>query len=185
MEEKYLLDLFFQRDERAIQTVRESYGAYCRTVVNGILNNEEDIEECLNDTWLRAWNAIPPQRPTNLRMYLAKIARNLALDRYKASCAEKRRQGTLEITMEELAFCVPAGETTESQVQAHELERLIGTFLRTLRPMECNVFLRRYFYAESVAEIAGRYRLSESYVRLLLSRTRNKLKKYLVKEAYW
>lgn len=184
MTDAEILALYWRRDEAALAATREKYGAYCHAVADNILSSHEDAEECVSDALWRAWNAIPPQRPAYLRAFLAKITRNLALNRYKARAAEKRGGGELPAVLEELADCLPAKADVESEVQAKELTAGVNHFLRTLPPRECDVFLRRYFYVEPVADIARRYALRESHVLVLLSRTRNKLRRYLRQEGY-
>lgn len=183
MRDERIVELFWQRDEGAISASAEVYGAYCRSVAQNILNDSEDAEECVNDTWLRAWNAIPPQRPKRLRMFLAKITRNLALDRCKAREAGKRGGGETLLALEELGECV-GQPRVENTVFARELEAAVNRFVRGLPRRECNVFLRRYFFAEPVAEIGKKYGLSPNHVMVILSRTRKKLKAYLEKEGY-
>lgn len=179
-----ILDLYWQRDESAILETDRKYGPYCRAIALGILHAPEDAEECLNDTWLRAWNAIPPQRPRRLRPFLAKITRNLSFDRYKARHAQKRGQGELPLILEELESCIPPGPSPEDRVLEKELESAIDRFVRSLPVKACNVFVRRYFFAESVSEIAKRYRMTENNVTVTLSRTRRQLRQHLEQEGY-
>lgn len=184
MQDDQIIALYFQRNESAIYETSDKYGAYCAKIANSILNDPEDTEECVSDVWLRTWNAIPPQRPGRLRPFLAKITRNLAFNRYKARSAEKRGGGAMELVLDELAECLPAEETVEQVLEGRELEELIRRFLKGCSPRDRDVFLRRYFFVESVQEIARRYRLRESNVLVILSRTRQKLKDFLNKEGY-
>lgn len=184
MEDSEIVDLYWQHSELAISETINKYGAYCRAVAYNILHSEEDCEECVNDTWLRVWNTIPPQRPALLRMFLAKITRNLAFDRFKAQTAGKRGGGETELILDELNECIPANEDTESRFLAKELEETVNRFVHTLSARDCNLFVRRYFFAESVEVIAKRYGLSANHVTVLLSRTRQKLKAHLKKEGY-
>ena len=184
MEDNEIVALFLERDPRALAAAADKYSAYCRAVADHILRSPEDTEECLNDTWLRAWNAIPPQKPRNLKLFLARIARNLALDRYSARRAEKRGGGEMELVLDELAECLPDHTDVEREYEGRELEQFVRSFVRGLPVREGNVFVRRYFYAESVAEIGRRYGLTDNHVMVILSRTRAKLRKQLKKEGY-
>ena len=181
MEDSQILDLYWERNPEAISQTDQKYGAYCRQVSFQILRSREDSEECVNDTWLRAWNAMPPQRPNILSAFLGKITRNLSLDRYKLSHAAKRGGGQLPMALEELNQCVPSGEDVEDEVALKELSRLLDRFLRDLPEKDCCVFLRRYWFVDSTAEIAQRYQMAEGSVKSSLYRTRQKLKVYLEK----
>jgi len=184
MEDGKILDLFFARDDRALDEAQKKYGAYCLSVARGILSCEQDAEEAVNDTWLRAWNSIPPQRPTFLRLFLAKITRNLAFTRWRDASAAKRGGGEVTLALEELADCIPGGEGADARLNARELARTIRSFLDTIGQREQDIFLRRYFYVEPTAEIARRYDMKPDNVLRILSRTRMKLKDYLLKEGY-
>ena len=183
MEDEKIIDLYWHRDERAIQETDLKYGRYCRTVIGRILPSAEDAEECLNDTWLHTWNAIPPTWPTVLRLFLAKIARSLAFNRYEANTARKRGGGEIDAVLDELAECVAAPGSVEDEILAKDLGRILDAYMRTLPEREAGIFLRRYFYTEPVAEIARRYGLSENNCMVILSRTRGKIRKYLKKEG--
>lgn len=184
MEDKQIVGLFWQRSEKAIQKANEKYGSYCYRIAKQILGNPQDSEECVNDTWLRAWNSIPPQRPNILRQFLAKITRNLAFDCYKAKKTTKRGGGILEEVWEELEECISVGSGVEDEILGKELKESICCFVRTLSYRESDIFVRRYFYVDSTDEIARRYSLKESNVLMILSRTRKKLRNYLEKEGY-
>lgn len=183
MQDQQIIELYWSRDERGIAHTADKYGAYCRTVAGNILHSPEDREECVNDTWLRAWNAIPPQRPGNLKMFLAKITRNLAFDRYKAQTAQKRNAGVL-LALSELEACIPAAGQVEDRLAAGELTACINAFLREIPSREANVFIRRYFFAESVQTIGKRYGVSSGNVSVILTRTRKKLRAHLEKEGF-
>lgn len=184
MEDGNILDLFFDRDERALEETRKKYGGYCFTVANGILGCTEDAEEVVSDTWLRAWDSIPPQRPVFLRLFLGKITRNLAFTRWRNQTAAKRGGGETELVLEELSECIPGRESVDDSLNAKELGKTIRSFLDTLSEREQDIFLRRYFYAEQTPAIAGRYGMKDANVLRILSRTRKKLKDYLTKEGY-
>lgn len=178
-----ILDLYWNRNERAIVETQSAYGGYCYSIAWHILYDKEDSDECVNDTWLRAWNSIPPNRPGRLALFLGTITRNLSLDRWKGRRTMKRGKGEMTVALDELAECIPDTYSTEDAVEAAELERLINAFLHTLPERDCNVFLRRYWYVEEYGAIAGRYSMNLNTVKTSLFRTRNKLKKYLEKEG--
>lgn len=182
MSEQEILELFAARDETAIKKCEESYGAYCRTISYRILQDEGEAAECVNDTWFRAWQAIPPAQPENLGAYLAKIARNLSLNRYRNARRKKREAGRVAVSLEELAECVPAGDTLEQTVERGRLGEIISGFLRELPEEERVMFVRRYFYMDSVAEVAGRLECSESRVKTTMFRCRKRLQEVLIRE---
>lgn len=182
LEDHQIIELFWQRSGDAVSEAAGKYGVYCFTIAEHILQDPLDSEECVNDTWLRAWDAMPPQRPRVLRLFLARITRNLALDRLEAKSAEKRGGGGL--ILEELGECIRGSADTEAEYEAAELGQCIRRFVRALPEREENVLVRRYFFAESTAEIAERYGLTENHVAVILSRTRKKLKNHLVREGY-
>lgn len=184
MEDSQIVELYWQKNADAISETAKKYGAYCFTIAEGILHSAEDSEECVNDTWLHAWNAIPPQKPDVLRMFLAKITRNLSLDRFSARNAEKRGGGEIALVLDELGECLGGGADTEAAYEAKELRQCIRHFVRTLPERDGNVLVRRYFFAEPVADIAKRYGMTENNVMVILSRTRKKLKAHLLKEGY-
>lgn len=183
MRDEEIIDLYWARKEQAIEETQKSYGNYCYSIAYHILHDNEDSEECVNDTWLRAWNAIPPGKPGRLSVFLGTITRNLSFDRWKYKNAVKRGGGAMEIELEELLDCVPSAQSTEDAVEAAELERVINRFLHTLPEKDCNVFLRRYWFVEEYQEIAGRYQMNLNTVKTSLFRTRQKLKAYLEQEG--
>lgn len=183
MEDKQILELYWERNPDAIRESGKKYGSYCLAIADQILHCKEDSEECLNDTWLHAWNAIPPARPESLKLFLAKIIRNLSFDRYSARTAAKRGGGETELVLEELAECIAGESDVVKEYENHELGLAIRRFVGALPERECNLFLRRYFFAESVGSIAARYHLTDNHVTVILSRTRKKLKKYLIREG--
>ncbi len=181
MDDNGIIALYWARDEKALEETDCKYGSYCHSIAFNILQNREDSDECVNDTWLRAWNAMPPQRPNILSAFLGKITRNLSLDRYKLSHAVKRGSGQLPVALEELGQCISSGEDVEEELALKELSRLLDRFLRDLPERDCCVFLRRYWYVDSTADIAKRYKMAEGSVKSCLYRTRQKLKTYLEK----
>lgn len=183
MTDQEIIGLFQSRDQSAIGEVQTKYGAYCFRVADNILKNRQDSEECVNDTWLRAWNAIPPAFPKALRMFLAKITRNLSFNRYQAKRRGKRGGGELETVLEELEECLTDGFCLEEEILARELGECVNRFVRGLPEQSGNVFVRRYFYTETMAEIAERYGLTQNHVGVILSRTRKALRAYLEKSS--
>ena len=181
MDDTGIIDLFWARDERALTETERKYGPYCRTVSYHILKNRQDAEECVNDTWVRAWNAMPPQRPYALGAFLAKITRNLSLTRYRGARAQRRGGGQLPLILEELQDMTADGP--EQLLEASELSRLLDTFLRQLPQKDCCVFMRRYWYMDSLEDIARRYHMALGSVKSSLFRTRKKLRNYLEEEG--
>ena len=184
MEDSQIIELYWQKNADAISETSSKYGAYCYTIADNILHSIEDSEECVNDTWLHAWNAMPPQKPNVLRMFLAKITRSLSVNRFNARSAEKRGGGEINLVLDELADCLAGGTNVEAEYEVKELEQCIRRFVRGLPERDGNVFVRRYFFTEPVAVIAKRYGLTESNVTVILSRTWKKLRLKLAKEGY-
>lgn len=185
MEDHRIIELYWHKNEDAIKETDRKYGNYCFAIANNILHNTEDSEECVNDTWLSAWNAIPPQKPRILQMFLAKITRNLSFNRFIARSAKKRGGGEINLVLDELAECIAGEADVEREYEAKELEQCIRLFVRALPGRDGNVFVRRYFFTEPVWEIAKRYGLTENNVLVILSRTRKKLKMHLIKEGFF
>ena len=182
MEDKDIIALYWERSEEAIRSTAAKYGAYCAQIIRRVLGDGRDAEECLSDTWLGAWNAMPPQKPARLPPFLGRIARNTALDRYDYNRAQ-RRNGVFEVVLEELAECV-SGTPLEEDFDLHRLGEAISGFLDGVSPAARLVFLRRYWYCDAVAEIAAGTGFSPSKVKSLLHRTRKGLKEHLRKEGY-
>ena len=174
MEDQTIVSLFWSRDECAISITADKYGAYCRTVASNILRSPEDVEECINDTWLGAWNAIPPHKPAKLPAFLAKITRNLAYNRVHYNNAQKR-SGNLQQILTELDNCIDPEETIERAT----LVDALNTFLRKLPPGKRRLFLRRYWYAQSIADIARETLMTQGAVAMQLQRIRQQLRTYL------
>ena len=182
MEDREIIALYWQRLEQAIEETAKKYGAYCCTIAMGILQSREDAEECLSDTWLGAWNTIPPQRPASLRLFLARITRNAALDRYAYRTAQKRGDG-LAAALEELGECV-SGSTLEADFDLQLLGDAISAYLRSAKPLQRQVFLRRYWYGDTLEEIGRRFALGQGAVKSMLHRTRRGLREYLIQEGF-
>lgn len=181
MEDFRIIELYFARDERAIAETSEKYGRYCFAVANNLLADEPESEECVNDTYMRAWNTIPPTRPSIFRAFLAKITRNLALDRIDKRKAEKRG-GNLAESLDELSECVGGSDGFE-QLELRELTKIINDVLKAESELSRNIFIRRYFYLDSIADISKKYHLKEANVKTILYRTRQRLAKRLAKEG--
>lgn len=184
MNDEKIIELFRSRDEQAIRESMIAYGTYCRTVASGILPDPADAEEAVADTWLAAWDSIPPQCPKYLRLFLGRITRNKALSIWRRNAAQSRGNGQVSLALDELGECIAPNSSPEETVDTKELGRAITAFLKSEPIMRRNIFVRRYFYLEELPAIAQRYSLKESNVRMILSRTRQKLRKYLQQEGY-
>lgn len=184
MEDKAIIDLYWTRSENAISQTALKYGAYCYTIAFNILSNREDSEESVNDTYLAAWNSMPPKRPGILSAFLGKITRYISLDRWKRRSAAKRGGGQVPLALEELEECICGGEGPEGSLVRKQLLRSIESFLDKLPIQERQVFVCRYWYMDPVADIAERFGYSESKVKTMLFRTREKLRMKLEKEGY-
>jgi len=184
MTDEKIIELFFDRNEQAIRESTFAYGAYCHSIAAGILPSPQDAEEAVADTWLAAWESIPPNKPKYLRLYLGSITRNRALSIWRKNNAAGRGSGETAVALEELGECVSGGQTPEETLSTKQLGQSISAFLKREPAMRRKVFLRRYYYMESVPDIAHRYGLKETNVRMMLSRTRQKLRQFLQKEGY-
>lgn len=180
MEDDRIIELYFSRDEQAIRHTADKYGAYCSTVAMNILHSEPDAEECVNDTYLKTWNSIPPTRPHSLKLFLARIVRNLSINRHRALHSDKRNRD-LEVSLSELESClpVPDGENGGS-----ELSELLNEFLGTQTPTDRKIFVQRYWYNLSAAEISEEHDISENAVWVKLHRTRERLREFLTERGY-
>lgn len=184
MEDEKIIELFFERSEQAIQELDLKYGQFCHKLSYNIVNNRQDAEECVNDAYLGAWNAIPPARPSPLLTYLCKIVRNISLKIYYKTAAAKRNS-TYTIAMEEIEACTAGPNTVESEIEAKELARIIESFLDTLTIENRVIFMRRYWFSDSCKDIAGFVGLSEKNISVRLTRIRQKLIEYLTeREVY-
>ena len=182
VEDEEIVAMFFQRSESALKAVSQKYGGLCYTVSDNILHNAEDSKECVNDTMLKAWNTIPPKKPKSLSAYLAKIARNLALDKYRFYHRKKRSCFT-EI-LEEAEEVFISEDTVEQEAYRKEIVNAINKFLGRLSDKKRRIFLGRYWFCESVSDLAKKYKSSEGAVAVTLSRIRRELKEYLRKEGF-
>ena len=184
MQDQEIVALYHQRDEMAIKHTETKYGAYCTGIAQHILQNMQDSEECVNDTWLHTWNSIPPAKPENLKTYVGKITRNLSLNRYELRHRQKRGGGELTVALDEIGEVASPDADLASQLERQEFARILNAFLWSLPERDCSIFIRRYYYVESVEEIAERYALSTAAVYKSLSRARIKLRAALEKEGY-
>jgi RNA polymerase sigma-70 factor (ECF subfamily) len=178
-----IVALFLKRDESAIEETQKKYGRYCFSIANNILHNKEDAEESVNDTYLNAWNSIPPHQPEVFSTFLGKITRHLSLKKWRDKTADKRGGGEVTLTLEELQECIPTGQSVEDEVQNHELVLVINTFVKSLPLTERRIFICRYWYFDSIATIAKEFGLSQNNIKITLYRTRQKLLKILEQEG--
>ena len=184
MEDAIIVSLYWARDERAIAESAAKYGAYCQSIAQAILLRREDAEESVNDTWAGAWNSMPPNCPEHLRAFLGKITRRISMKRLRERSAEKRGGGRYELALEELAECVGSVSSAQEALERKELANCVDRFLDGLKSEERNVFVCRYWYLDSIAEISRRFGFSQSKVKSMLFRTRERLREHLRKEGY-
>ena len=181
MDDLQIIELYFARNEQAIKETDRKYGKTCFRVAYNLLSNNEDSEECVNDTYLTVWNKIPPTRPNNFIAFICKITRNLSLKRLEVSNAMKRSAGTI-ISMSELEKALP-DQCIAPDVEDEELGKLISAFLWSEKALDRNVFLRKYWFFDSISDIAERYSMNENSVKSMLFRSRNRLREFLRKEG--
>lgn len=179
MDDAKIIELFFQRDQQAIRELDAKYGKACHSLSFNIVNNRQDAEECVNDAYLGAWNAIPPAKPDPLLTYLCKMVRNISLNAYYKRKAAKR-SSRYTVAMEEIEACIAAPDMVEAEIEARELARIIEGFLDMLTPEDRVIFLRRYWFADCCKDIAERVGLTEKNISVRLTRIREKLRKYLI-----
>ncbi len=184
MEDKAIVELYWQRSERAISETAKKYGGYCYTIAYNVLASREDAEESVNDTYLAAWNRLPPNRPSVLGVFLGRIARNISISRWRSRSAAKRGGGEILLALEELTECASEGQDPEAAYLRRETTALLNAFLDSLAKDERNVFLRRYWSLDPIARIAQDMGFSQSKVKSMLHRSRGKLRAMLEKEAY-
>ena len=183
MEDRDIVELYWQRCDRAISETEAKYGRYCRALAFNLLNSREDSEECVNDTWLRAWNLMPDKRPALLSPFLGGITRNLAISMYRRKSSKKRGGGELPLALEELRDCIPSGADPQREYESREFARAIGRFVSRLPETERRVFVSRYWYLASVADISRRAGFSISKTKSMLLRIRGRLREYLREEG--
>ena len=183
MDDTKIIDLYWTRSESAISETAKKYGSYCRSIAFRILRDDRDSEECVNDTWLGAWNAIPPKRPAVLSTFLGRITRNLALDRWKRYRTKKRGGGEMTVALEELQECVPAPDGVEAALDDMALADALSRFLLSLPQEAQRFFVQRYWYLCSIREIAQSSGANTGKVKMSLHRSRQDLQKFLQKEG--
>lgn len=185
MQDEKIVALYWQREEQAIRETEQKYGRYLAKIAHNILLDAEDSRETVNDTYLRAWNSMPPHKPTILSTYLGRITRQLSIDRFRGRHREKRRTSEYALSLSELEDCVCTGNTTEQDVDLHLLAEAIGAYLRTLTPQARNIFVGRYYYMDSLREVAAYYGMSQSAAKSMLFRTRQGLRNHLEQEGFF
>ena len=183
MDDQNIIALYWARSETAISETAQKYGGYCFSIAKNILTNHEDAEESVNDTYLTAWNAMPPRRPSILATFLGKITRRLAIDRWRKNTAEKRGKGETQVLLDELAECVAGSESPETELLRKELTASLNRFLRKLPEKDRTVFLLRYYYAGTKDDIARKTGLSSNQVKYILQKVRKQLADTLKKEG--
>ena len=183
MDDSRIVELFWERDEGALAQAESKYGAYCRSIAKNILHSPEDAQECVNDALFGAWNAIPPHKPAVLSTFLGKLTRRIALNRWHENTAKKRGGGAVEESLDELAECISDGHNIDDGLTDEELTRILNEFLSVLPKESRCVFVRRYWYLDSIGRIAKAYGCSEGKVKMMLKRTRDKLMVRLRKEG--
>lgn len=184
MRDEEIVELFFRRDERAIDETSRKYGNYCYTIASNILGNSQDVDECLDDTYMKVWRSIPPTRPRIFKTFLAKITRNLAFNMFEMHRTQKRGGGVIVEVLDELYECIPDNSNVEQRALESELVSIIRDFVRNLPEREADIFTCRYFYTESIEEIAKKLGLKKNNVSVILNRLRDKLADRLKKEEY-
>ncbi len=184
MRDEDIIKLFMERKEAAITETQSAYGKYLLKITYNILGNTEDCKECINDTYLKAWNSIPPHNPAVLSVYLGKIARETAIDAYRKQNRQKRKGSEYSLTLDELSECVSGNENTETAVDSKLLGKEISRFLRSLPYDACRIFTMRYYHSDSVKDISLYFGMSEARVKGILHRTRKQLRKHLEKEGF-
>ena len=183
MEDGKIIDLYWARSQQAIAESEQKYGSYCHTIARRVLDREEDAEECVNDTWLRAWNAMPPQRPSILSAFFGKLTRNLSLDRWRRLRAAKRGGSQVEVALHELEDCLPDTHRPDEELEAGETAAVISAFLRRQRDVDRALFIRRYFHLEPLDDLSRQFGLSAGQVKARLHRIRGRLKQELEREG--
>ncbi len=184
MNDDIIVQMLFRRDEEALVALKNTFGKYCHSIAQNITHSTEDAEECVNDTWFQIWRSIPPNKPSSLKLYAARITRNLAFNRYRDAKAGKRSPDAPLLPLEELSACVAARDSGEAAYELHEVKRIIERFLDKQTKRNREIFVIRYFYAESIEYIANQYKISQESVCTMLFRLRKKLKDELERNGY-
>lgn len=185
MQDDEIIELYWQREESAIHETEKKYGRYLTKIAYNVLADWEDSQESVSDTYFKAWNTIPPQRPGFLAGYLGNLTRRSAIDIFRKRNSAKRQKSEYALSLSELEDCISAGNATEQEVDLHLLSQVINDYLKTLPVEVRDLFIGRYYYADSICKVASYYNMSESKVKSILYRTRLKLKEYLEKEGFF
>ncbi len=183
MEDSQIVTLYWERNEQAIQATATKYGRYCYTIAYNILFNKEDADESVNDTYMSAWERIPPHRPSVLSTFLGKITRRISLNKWRYKTTAKRGGGEVVLAINELDECIPSGQSVEQTVELKELSKAINRFLGSLPEVERDLFVSRYWFLASINEISKQFQFSESKTKSMLFRSREKLRKLLLEEG--
>ncbi len=184
MDDNAIIDLYFARDQQAVQATAQAYGAYCASIAQRILDDRGAAEECVNDAWLKCWQSIPPQRPRSLKSFAGRIVRNLALSALRADAAQKRGGGQVRLALEELGEVVSGSDTPEGALDRQAFRAALDGFLAGLPERNRNLFLRRYWYLDSVEQLARRFGMSRTQVTTTLHRLRQRLRVHLEQEGF-
>lgn len=184
MDDSKIVQLYWDRNEQALTATSDKYGNYCISIAKNILGNKEDAEECVNDTYMRAWNSLPPHRPNILSTYLGKITRNLSFNLYKRNTADKRGGGEVPVVLDEIVDLVSDTDDVEKEIDRRELVKAIDDFLGKLPADKRRIFICRYWYFDSISNIASRFGMTNNYVSVLLNRLRLKLHNYLLERGF-
>lgn len=184
MDDSKIVQLYWDRNEQALTATSDKYGNYCISIAKNILGNKEDAEECVNDTYMRAWNSLPPHRPNILSTYLGKITRNLSFNLYKRNTADKRGGGEVPVVLDEIVDLVSDTDDVEKEIDRRELVKAIDDFLGKLPADKRSIFICRYWYFDSISNIASRFGMTNNYVSVLLNRLRLKLHNYLLERGF-
>lgn len=182
MEDNEIIELYWNRNERAISETDKKYRNYCNSIAHNILQNNEDEIECLNDTYFKTWNSIPNARPNIFRIFLGKITRGLAINKYEKNKAQKRYSG-LDLVLEELEECIPSNNNIDSEIEYELLTEYINNYLNSISPKNRKIFIDRYWYMYSINEVAKINSININNTKVILHRTRNELKEYLEKRG--
>ena len=184
MDDESIVELYWQRNQQAIAETDSKFGKYCHTIAHNILNSTQDSEECVNDTWLKAWDSMPPKRPPVLKAFLGKITRNLSINRLNYTNAQKRGNGQYTLSLEELSECIPSGDNAEKSYECSQLTEILNSFLAEQNDKNRRIFLRRYWYFSPVKDIAKDNHTTQSAIKMRLMRMRKELKELLEREGF-
>lgn len=183
MNDERIITLYWERNEQALHETQKKYGRYLYSIAYNIVNSDSDAKECENDTYLSAWNAIPPTKPQVFSAFLGKIIRNIALKKYRSNTAQKRGDGKEAMPIDELYECIPDNKSFDKSIESHELAEVLNSFLVSIPKTERRIFIFRYWYCDKISDICKQYGFTESKVKMILMRTREKLRAHLMEEG--